>query len=75
MVKGMKIVKEESTKKAGVEFFYVEIDFGYRKAKVFDLDAGLLPELCGVTTEELYSLKVGSSLPVKFDLPVLHNKV
>lgn len=68
MVKGMRIVKEASTKKDGVTFCYLEIDFGYRKAKVFDIENLLFPELCGLTAEQFYSLKVGQSLPVVFDL-------
>ena len=73
MVYGMKICKELSTKKEGVTFSYLEIDFGYRKAKIFDLDNLLYPELCGVTAEDFYALKVGDSLPVKFALPPVHN--
>mgnify|MGYP004653703777 CR=1 FL=1 len=74
MVKGMRIVKEASTKKEGVTFCYLEIDFGYRKAKVFELDNLLYPELCGLTAEQFYNLDVGKSLPVKFDLPAIHNE-
>lgn len=74
MVKAMRIVKEKSTKKEDVTYCYLEIDFGYRKAKIFDIDNLLFPELCGITAEEFYSLPVGKSLPVKFDLPAIHNK-
>lgn len=75
MVYGMKICKDLSTKKEGVTFCYLEIDFGYRKAKIFDLDNLLYPELCGVTSEEFYSLKPGQSLPVKFVSTLIHNEV
>lgn len=75
MVKGMKVVCDESSKKEGVIFHYLEIDFGYRKAKIFEIDKLMLPELCGVTAEEFYKLKAGQSLPVRFDLPAIHNEV
>lgn len=73
MVYGMKICKELSTKKEGKDFTYLEIDFGYRKAKIFELDPLLYPELCGLTAQDFYALKVGESLPVKFALPAIHN--
>ena len=78
MVKGMRIVCEASDKKKAADgspltYQYLEIDFGYRVAKIFDFDKLLFPELCGITAEAFYSLKPGSSLPVKFDLPAIHN--
>ena len=75
MVVGMKVVCDESSKKEGVIFHYLEIDFGYRKAKIFEIDKLMLPELCGVTAEVFYKLKPGQSLPVRFDLPAIHNEV
>lgn len=73
MVKGMHVVREKSAKKEDVTYFYLEVDFGYRKMKIFDLSTDIYPELCGVTAEQLYSMPIGQKLPVKFDLPSLHN--
>lgn len=73
MVIGMRIVREKSSKKEDVIYSYLEIDFGYRKAKVFDIDNLLFPEMCGMTAEQFYALGAGQSVPVKFDLPAIHN--
>lgn len=62
MVKSMYVVKQKS--KSGTEYLALEIDFGYRKEMVLTMDKLLLPELCGMTPQALYSMKVGDREPV-----------
>ena len=68
MVKSMYVVRKQSTKKEGVIYFALVVDFGYRNTQILGVDDLLLCEMCGVTPAEFYQAEVNSRFPVKFDL-------
>ena len=71
MVKNMYVVRKQSTKKEGVLYFSLVVDFGYRQTQILGFEDLLLSELCGVFPAEFYSAEVNACFPVKFDLSAI----